>query len=298
MDLLLVPLTCALVILAIHAYLGLHVIARGVIFVDLAFAQIAALGATVGLLFGVEHGTVASLGLSLVFTLVGALLFSVSRMEESLVPQEAIIGITYVVASAAVLLIAGFTAEGAEHVSETLTGLLIWVGWDTVLTMAGIYAVVGAILYLLRRPLLAVSFDPERAGAIRFWDFVFYALFGLVISLSVAVAGVLMVFSALVIPAVIAFLFTDRLGPALLVAWGSGTVAIVGGIVTSFAWDVPTGPLLVCSFGLVLILAFLVRAVVKPRPGLRVRVKLLDGGEPVADTSADSASPDPVTAAG
>ena len=129
LDLMIPPIVAGLVILSIHAYLGLHVIARGVIFVDLAFAQIAALGSTVGFLMGVEHDTPLALVFSLSFTLIGALIFSFSRFEETVVPQEAVIGIIYVVASAAVILIAGFTAEGAEHIAETLTGTLIWVGW-------------------------------------------------------------------------------------------------------------------------------------------------------------------------
>ena len=133
LDLMLAPIAAGLVILALHAYLGLHVIARGVIFVDLAFAQIAALGTTVGLMVGVEHGTPMSVAFSLGFTLIGALIFSFSRLEETVVPQEALIGITYVVASAAVILIAGFTAEGAEHVAETMTGTLIWVTWPQIL---------------------------------------------------------------------------------------------------------------------------------------------------------------------
>ena len=142
LDLIIPPIVAGLVILAIHAYLGLHVIARGVIFVDLAFAQIAALGTTVGILLGIGHGP-GELLFALGFTLLGALIFSFTRMEDSAVPQEAIIGITFVVASAAVILIAGLTAEGAEHIRETMTGTLIWVDWPTIGKMAAAYAVVG-----------------------------------------------------------------------------------------------------------------------------------------------------------
>ncbi len=144
-QLMIPPFVAGLVILSIHAYLGLHVIARGVIFVDLAFAQVAALGTTVGLLVGVEHGTPLSLVFAFGFTLVGAVIFSFSRMEHSIVPQEAIIGITYVVASAAVILLAGLTAEGAEHIRETLTGTLIWVGWPEIVRMAVIYVGLGVL---------------------------------------------------------------------------------------------------------------------------------------------------------
>jgi zinc/manganese transport system permease protein len=274
-DLMIPPIVAALVILSIHAYLGLHVIARQIIFVDLAFAQIAALGATVALLAGFDHGTTPSLVFSIGFTLLGALVFSMTRMEKSAVPQEAIIGITFVVSSAAVILLSGFTAEGTEHLQETMTGTLIWVDWPTIGRLAAVYMVVGIFHFVLRRPFLAVSFEPDSAERVRLWDFLFYASFGLVISFSVEIAGVLMVFSALVIPAVIAFFFTNRLGVALALAWAAGAIAIVGGIGASFYWDVATGPLLVCSFGVVLVLAAALRAVLGIRPQGKIVVKTL-----------------------
>ena len=276
------PIVAGLVILSIHAYLGLHVIGRGVIFVDLAFAQIAALGTTVALLAGIEPGSTASLAFALGFTLLGALVFSFTRMEESVVPQEAIIGITYVVSSAAVILLAGLTADGAEHISETLTGTLIWIDWPTIAKMTTVYAVIGAVHFALRKQFLAVTFAPEKAGNIRLWDFLFYMTFGVVIAFSVEVAGVLMVFSALVIPAVIAFLYTSHFGAALLIAWGMGVVAIVGGVGTSFYLDLPTGPLMVVFFGIVLVVA----AALRPLLGFKARGKILVNGLVEANTEA------------
>jgi zinc/manganese transport system permease protein len=270
LDLMIPPIAAGLVILSIHAYLGLHVIARGVIFVDLAFAQIAALGATAGFLMGVDHDTPLSLALSVGFTLVGALIFSFSRLKETIVPQEAVIGITFVVASAAVILIAGFTAEGAEHIAETLTGTLIWVAWPQIIRMAVAYTTLGVIYYILRRPFLSVSLG-ETGPQARAWDFLFYVLFGIVISLSVPVAGVLMVFSSLVMPGVVAFLFTSRFSTALWIAWGVGAVALVTGVVASFSLDVPTGPLLVCTFGLAVVIGLLIRFVAGMRPGSILR---------------------------
>ncbi len=267
LDLMIPPIAAGLVILSIHTYLGLHVIARGVIFVDLAFAQIAALGATVGFLMGVGHETPLSLAFSLGFTLIGALIFSFSRFEETVVPQEAVIGITFVVASAAVILIAGFTAEGAEHIAETLTGTLIWVGWPEIIRMAIVYTVLGVIYFIFRKPFLSISLGEAERPRARAWDFLFYLLFGIVISFSVPVAGVLMVFSSLVIPGVVAFLFTSRFGVALWIAWGVGAVALVTGVVASFRSDIPTGPLLVCTFGLAVVIGLLIRFVVGMRPG-------------------------------
>jgi zinc/manganese transport system permease protein len=276
LDLMIPPIVAALVILSIHAYLGLHVIAREVIFIDLAFAQIAALGTTVALLMGIESGTTMSLLFALGFTLLGALLFSLTRMEKSAVPQEAIIGVSYVVASAAVILLASLTAEGSDHLRETLTGTLIWVNWPTIGKIAGVYTAVGLFHYVLRRKFLALTFAPERVGNIRLWDFVFYVTFGIVISLSVEIAGVLMVFTGLVIPAVIAFLYTNRFGVALLIAWGAGTLAILSGIGASFYWDLATGPLLVCTFGVTLIVAAVLRPLLGIRPDREIVVASLE----------------------
>jgi zinc/manganese transport system permease protein len=255
-----------------HAYLGLHVLSRGVIFVDLAFAQIAAFGTTAALLVGLEHGTSGSLAFALLFTAVGALIFSFTRLENSPVPQEAIIGIAYVVASAAVLLLAGFTAEGAEHIRETLTGNLIWVDWRTVINLTVAYGVFGAFHWVFRRQLLDASFEPEKAKRPRWWDFLFYLSLGFVISFSVDIAGVLLVFSMLVIPGVIAFLFTDHLVRGLMIAWAVGAFTLVAGVVSSFVWDITTGPLLVVAFGLSLVIAAVVRPIIGARTGSVVHV--------------------------
>lgn len=272
LDLILLPLLAALIILVMHTYLGLHVLSRGVIFVDLAFAQIAAFGTTAALLVGLEHGTPGSLAFALVFTAVGALIFSFTRLESSPVPQEAIIGIAYVVASAAVLLLAGFTAEGAEHIRETLTGNLIWVDWRTVINLTLAYAVFGAFHWIFRRQFLAASFEPDKAKRPRWWDFLFYLSLGFVISFSVDIAGVLLVFSMLVIPGVIAFLFTDHLVRGLMIAWIVGALTLVAGIVSSFVWDITTGPLLVVAFGLSLVIAAIVRPLIGARTGSVVHV--------------------------
>ena len=281
LDLLLPPLAAAIVILLTHAYFGLHIIQREVIFVDLALAQIAALGTTVAFLLGTVDGSVAAYAFAFGFTLLGALIFSLTRLEDSPVPQEAIIGITFVVASAAVILLASFSAEGSEHVSETLTGSLIWVNWSTVLKMTATYAAIMLFHFLMRRRMLATTFAPERVQRLRSWDFVFYATFGFTITASVQVTGVLVVFSMLVIPAVVAFFYARTFARALLLAWASGAIAIVAGLAISFTADVTTGPVLVCCFGLVLLVALAFR----PRFGVRVaapeqrglRVGMFDG---------------------
>lgn len=279
LELILAPLAVGLVIVAMNAYFGLHIIRRGVIFVDLAFAQIAALGTTVGLLFGAHTGSPTSWLWAFGFTVVGAAIFSLTRMEESIVPQEAIIGIVYVVASALVILLTSFTAEGAEHVKETLTGSLIWTTWPTVGVITVAYLVIGLFHYAVRHRMRVITFDPENAERLRLWDFVFYLTFGIAITFSVALAGVLLIFSTLVIPATIAFLFTPRFNRALIIAWASGALALVAGLWASVAWDVTTGPLLVVAFGVALVLAFAIRPMV-PGGSPRQRDAGVSAGDP------------------
>ena len=266
LELLLPPFVAAMIILFMMAYFGLHVIQREVIFVDLALAQIAALGATVAFILGAEHGSVMGYAFSLAFTLLGAVIFSLTRLDDSPVPQEALIGITFVVSSAAVILVSSLSAEGTEHLSETMTGTLIWVTWPTVATMAVSFGLIGLFHWALRGKMLAITFAPRSVQRLRTWDFVFFATFGVAITSSVQIAGVLMVFSVLVIPAVIAFFFTRSFGRALLIAWGAGTLAIVLGLAVSFTLDITTGPMLVVAFGAVLLVALALRR----RFGVRV----------------------------
>jgi zinc/manganese transport system permease protein len=258
----------------IHGYLGIHIIARGVIFVDLALAQVAAFGwAAAGLGLGQQLSAVtglpeaeASYAIGLGATLVAAALFSISRLEHEWIPQEAIIGIVYVVASAGTILLAAQAPRGSEHVEHLLTGSLLWVTWPQILKTVIMYGTLGVIHWLLRARFLTISLNPERARekgwSIAVWDFLFYALFGVVVTSSVAIAGVLVVFAFLVIPAVIAFLFTSKPGPLLAIAWASGAAATVFGLYVSYLSDWPTGPVIVCAFALALIVAFVVRRVV------------------------------------
>jgi len=273
LELMLPALVASLILVGIHGYLGIHIIARGVIFVDLALAQVAALGwALAGLGLGEQLSAVtglppteASYAIGLTATLVAAALFSVTRMEHTYVPQEAIIGIVYVVASAGTILLAAQAPRGSEHVEALLTGQLLWVTWPEILKTTVVYGAIGIAHWFLRKPFLMVSLRPDEAKAkglrVAWYDFWFYALFGVVVTSSVAIAGVLLVFSFLVIPAVIAFLFTSSPGRLLAVAWSVGTLATVIGLVGSYQTDLPTGPTVVCAFAAVLAVALVIHRV-------------------------------------
>jgi zinc/manganese transport system permease protein len=280
LSLFLPPLVACLVIVAIHSYLGLHVIAREIIFVDLSLAQMAALGSAVAILAGTQPDSTTAFVYALGFTTLGAALFSVTRSDEKgRVPQEAIIGIVYVVASAAAILVADRTPRGGEAIKDILVGSLLWVTWPVIIRAALIYVAIGLFHWLLRGRFLTISFHPETALArgwkIRWWDFLFYLSFGIVITFSVPIAGVLLVFSFLVVPAAIAFQFTRSKGMLAIISWIAGALASAAGLLVSFRYDLPTGPLVVCMFGLLLLLAYGVRRVL----GVRTEGVLAPAGE-------------------
>jgi len=269
MVLLFWPLMACLVLTGIHAYLGLHVVERGVIFVDLSLAQVAALGSTIAFLDGFDlHGRGAYF-FSVGFTLIGAAVFAFTRTKKGRIPQEAFIGITYAVSAAAAILIMDRLPEGAEHIKHILVGNLLAVTPAEVIKMAALYSFIGLLHWLWRRPLMIIStgHDEEMPAGlnVRLWDFLFYATFGLVVTSSVAIAGVLLVFSFLIVPPVTAMLFLERVGPRLTFGWVMGAIVSFIGIYGSYRWDSPTGATIVCTFGAGLILLALLRRLVGRR---------------------------------
>lgn len=262
------PFAACLILTGIHAYLGLHVVERGVIFVDLSLAQIAALGSTCAILAGFELHSREAYLFSLGFTLLGAAAFALTRSSRGRIPQEAFIGIVYAVSAAAAILIMDRLPEGGEHIKHILVGNLLAVNGSEILKMLGAYSVIGALHWLWRRPFLAISTSRDSAGHgynVRLWDFLFYATFGVVVTSSVEIAGVLLVFSFLIVPPVSAMLFSDRIGPRLAFGWIMGAVVSLLGILGSYQWDTPTGATVICLFGVTLAGLGLLR-IIKPRP--------------------------------
>ena len=263
---LLAPFVASLILTGIHAYLGVHVVERGVIFVDLALAQIAALGATVAIVAGMDPHGRGSYWISLGFTFLGAAIFAFARTRRGHIPQEAFIGIAYSVASAmAILLMSKATGE-TEHLKDMLVGNILAVSWTEVRKTAILYALVGVFHYVFRKKFLLISMNHEKAEglgiSVRFWDFLFYASFGFVVTSSVAIAGVLLVFCYLIVPSVGAMLFADRIGPRLAIGWTMGTLVSALGCYLSVQLDTPTGATIVVTFGGVLVLMFLLHLLV------------------------------------
>src|SRR6266704_3628798 len=265
------PFLMCLVLTGIHAYLGVHVLAREVVFVDIAMAQIAALGATAAFLQGYEIEQWESYAYSLAATLLGALVLSITRSRRRNVSQEAVIGIVYAVSSAAAVLLADRAPHGAEQVRTMLVGNLLAVRPSAVVEVALLYAAVGFLHWLCRRPFFLISTDPHAAYAegwrVRLWDFVFYASFGVVVTSSVRIAGVLLVFSYLIVPALAGIMFGRTIPSKLLIGWGFGTLVSVLGMVASAALDLPTGATVVCAFGLTLVALSVVFYTLQPASG-------------------------------
>jgi len=263
------PLIASLILPWLLVYLGLHIVQRGVIFVDLALAQTAAFGTCMSMLVGYDVHDWQSYAFSLGFTFVGAVVLTFTRSRDQRVPQEALIGIVYVVAAAAAILALSKAAGGKEELQRSLVGELLVVPPAEVLKTFGLFIVVGIVHFLFRKKFLAISADVERAAAaglrVRWWDFVFYMLFGLVVTSFVHIGGVLLVFSYLVVPAVCATYLVNSIGARFAVGWGIATACSIASLFITAKEDLPIGAAIVCVLGVALVLVALTAKLVRRR---------------------------------
>lgn len=250
-------LAASLVLAGIHAYLGFHIVRRGVIFVDLALAQMAALGVALSLVLTPEPTEGFTWGLALAMTFLGATLFAWLRGQERRhVPLEAFIGIVFATAQAGVFLVLEKSPSGPEHLKETLVGSLYTVDPAHVAWMAVLYAAIGLVHFLLRKPFFEITDDPagarRRGRRLFWWDLAFYAMFGVVVTSSVQIAGVLLVFGYLVVPAVAGLMATHRAGPALAAGWSFAVVGSLIGLAGSAHFDLPAAPSILVALAVLL----------------------------------------------
>ena len=258
------PIAACILLPWLLVYLGLHVVQRGIIFIDIAMAQMASLGICLAVLFHLDLESWTTFGIALGFTLVGAAIFSVTGKRTSQIPQEAVIGISYVVAAAAAVLLLSRAAEGDEQIKNMLIGNILLVSPREVWERFALFAAVGAFHFALRKNFLLVSFNRDAAYQkglrVRWWDFLFYAVFGLVVTSFVRLAGVLLVFSYLIAPAVCGINLATRTGNRLLIGWIVALIGGIGGLFLSYWWDLPSGAAIVCTFGVLLVVIALVGA--------------------------------------
>src|SRR3954471_12590422 len=273
------PFVASLILTGIHAYLGVHVVQRGVIFVDLSLAQIAAFGGAVALLLPFTGGDAHAPSVywvSLAFTFVGAFIFATIRSRHAKIPQEAIIGICYAVASAASILAMSKATSESEHLKDMLVGNILAVSWPEVGKTALLYGAIGIFHFIFRNQFLAISMShhhdthhheiADTKLNVRFWDFLFYASFGFVVTSSVSIAGVLLVFCYLIVPSVAAMLYAESIGRRLAIGWTMGTIVSAAGVYLSLVLDLPTGATIVVTFGVVLAVMAALRPLLRRQP--------------------------------
>ena len=265
-------LIASLVLAGIHAYLGFHIVRRGVIFVDLALAQMAALGVALSLVINAHENDTLTYLMALGMTFVGAAVFAWLRSQEKRnVPIEAFIGIVFATAQAAVFLVLEKSPSGPEHLKETLVGSLFTVDPKHVAYTAILYAAIGVAHFILRKPFFEITNDPKGAEArgrkLFWWDLAFYAMFGIMVTSSVQIAGVLLVFGLLVIPAVAGLMATQNPGRALALGWVFGFLGSLLGLMASIRFDLPAAPTILVALSSLLVVlgvALNFRAGVRP----------------------------------
>jgi zinc/manganese transport system permease protein len=266
LSFLLYPFAASVSFVLIHAYLGVHVLRRNIVFADLALAQLSALGATVAFALGYAPVSPAGFAYAFAFTTVGAALLTATRALARFVSQEAFVGILYVAATAATVLVVDRSPQGAEHVKKILIGSILTVEPPELIKFTALYGVIGLLHWFARRPMLAVATEAEPAGrsplAVSLWDFLFFLSFGVVVTSSVTTAGVLLVFSFLIVPAVIGSMFSRAVPVVLAIAWSTGILASAVGLAGSFVLDLPTGAAMVVAFVLMLVLAGAAKALI------------------------------------
>jgi zinc/manganese transport system permease protein len=255
------PVVACVLLPWLLVYLGLHVVQRGIIFIDIAMAQMASLGICVAVLLRLDLESPATFGIALGFTLIGAAIFSFTGKRESKVPQEAVIGIAYVVAAAAAVLLLSRAAEGDEEIKNMLVGNILLVAPTDVWKCFGLFALVGVFHFAFRTRFLLLSFDRDAAFQqrlrVRLWDFLFYASFGFVVTSFVRIAGVLLVFTYLIVPAVCGINLAGSFRNRLLIGWVLSLIGGIAGLFLSFYFDLPSGAAIVCTFGALLVLVTL-----------------------------------------
>lgn len=250
-----------MVMLGLNTYMGMHIIRRGIIFSDLVLNQLAAFGVIIGLGLGIRYGTPLSYAIPVVAVLIGCALLAITRPKDKRVSEEAVIGILYGITLAASLLLVDKLPEGGTYLGKTLTGSMLWVSWPLVLTTIAVYAALAFFHYIFRGRILKLTDNPGLLRHRRLWDFLFFATLGVITILIVPVAGVLLAYGFMMIPASIAVLFSRGWKAGLIIGWTTGTTASLLGIFASYRFDLPYGPTILLAMAAFFIGALVIKGV-------------------------------------
>jgi len=258
------PFLVCLTMVVILGYMGIHVLKREVIFIDIALAQIAAVGAIVAHIAFKAHGdSLFGYSIAFGFTLAASAFYSLVRRKVNQIPLEAVIGVSYAIAAAAALFLVGIAPGGHIHVQHMLAGSILWATWKDFLLCMFVFSAVGLCFYIFRQPFKEISDNYETAikkgTKVVWWDFLFYALFGIVITLAVRIGGVVVIFAFLIIPATISALFSSSWGRRLVSSWAVGIGATITGILFADRFDFSIGSAISLFLGVALVIAGLSR---------------------------------------
>lgn len=271
-EIFIAPMAACLLLIGIHCYLGIHVMERGIVFVDLSLAQIAALGFAISEALGFEAHGFSGYGVAFLFCCLASVVFAATKKHQGIIPQEAIIGTMYAFSAAAIMILAEKSPQGIEHLRDSMVGQILWITWSDVYRLGIVYGFVGLVHWILRKQMIEASFGADLNLKRSFvWDFSFYVLFSIVITSSVRVSGVLLVFSFLMVPSIISKFISDQITTRLVWGWIIGAVLCGLGMLTSFKWDMAAGPITVAYFAAsaIIITLFLPRKVSEKNPELR-----------------------------
>lgn len=243
-NFLLYPLLACLLLILIHAWFGIHILERGIIFVDLALAQFIGVGIALAFLYGREK----SMLFSLIFAMLGAIVLALSRRVARYVNIEAFIGVFYIFSFSASILVLDRSPHGLEEFKGIMNGNILWVNQSDITSTALLYGFVGLLHFILRKQFHALTFESKGGFLL---ELLFFASFAVVLVKSVHMAGILQVFAFLVVPALIGRLFFKKTVHILLTGWLVGVMVSVLGIFLSYKFDLPTAPVIVASLAVV-----------------------------------------------
>ncbi len=260
------PIAGCVVMAGILSYFGNHILTRGIIFIDIALAQIVALGTMVGLLMGFTEDTMTIELVSLLFTLLIISVFALTKFEKQVVPQEAIIGIIYGLGLGLAMLLAEKIPGGSNFISKTITGNILWVTWDKVFSCFILFLAIAIIHFFFRKPFIKISESKENLPfsikRIRLYELLFYITFSLVVVRSVPIGGIFLVFTLLIAPTAIATLFTSSWKQRFIWSWIIGILGSIAGVFISYHMNISNGPAIVCLLGIMVFVLALVKIAV------------------------------------
>ncbi len=237
------------------SFIGVYIVLRRIVFVGASLAQISSSGFAVGILFGIDP-VLSALGL----TLMGVLIFGYN-LQSKTIPQDSTLALGYTMASAGSILLLSKHPRGDADLMGLLFGNILTITPDQIYVLLATLIILGGIHLIFYKEFLFISFDPEMAETLGYrpqvWNIVFYITVGILISLAVKSAGILLVFGLLVIPPIVAIMLTEKMKRIFILSVLTSVISIPTGLYLSFTQDFPSGPTIVAVMSVILFISFI-----------------------------------------